>query len=152
MQMRFSVKKINWDNVFSVSSWVLVVILIITAFSVFVSPALVNGPVAKLIGIYYAEWFYCFMYLSFAVLLTWAKVKKKKKMRKYVLAAIYLAGLFTGFLTLSLGGGWAAVDNLATATLAAGCWLYWTFKTEYIDHSYFQGLSKEFRDEIPPRH
>jgi hypothetical protein len=129
----------RWDKVFSTCSWLLVFILLYAAVFVVLTPIGVNGPVAQLIGVAGAEIFYTVLYTAEAIILAFSKWRKKKKLRKHVLMVIYLVGLFTGFLSVSLIGFnfLAQWDNILTALIAAGCWLYWTFKTEYIHPEQF---------------
>lgn len=142
-----------WDKVFSTSSWILVGVLVYASLYVVIVPIGVNGPVAQLVGPTAAEWFYFVLYLGHALALAYSKWKKKKKMRKHVLLSIYLVGLFTGILSISIAGFnlLAQWDNLATAVIAAGCWLYWTFKTEYLDPSYFYEETYYLRDDMPDK-
>jgi uncharacterized membrane protein YraQ (UPF0718 family) len=132
--MSLPVARRNWDKVFATVSWILVGVLFYAAFSVWAYPPSVEGPVAQLLNsVRAAEWFYCVLYATFGTLLAWSKIFKKKKMRKHVLLAIYLVGIFTGILTyILIGFGFSIWDNLLTAGIAGFCWLYWTFKTEYI--------------------
>lgn len=143
-----------WDKVFSTASWLIVFFLLTSAFTVmFVAPPAGSGPVASLIGIYGAQWFYFLLYSGQACLLAYSKLFKKKKMRKSVLIFIYLTGAFTSILTLaSVGWSSKVIDNIAVTVISAGCWLYWKFKTEYIDPRMFEKDADGLRMHPSLRH
>ncbi len=138
----------RWDKLFATASWVLAAVLLYSAISLWVFPPTGAGPVGELLGILGAQLFYSVLYGSQALLLAYAKVKKKKKMRKYTLMFIYLTGFFTSILSVTLLG-WSPklIDNFALASLAAICWLYWTFRTEYINPTHFQKLSHHLKQD-----
>lgn len=141
-----------WDKVFSTASWLIVVFLFISAYTVmFVAPPAGSGPVAGLIGVVGAKFFYFFLYIIEAAVLAYSKLFKKKNLRKGALVAIYCTGAFTSLLTLA-GVGWSTkvIDNIAVTVISAGCWLYWKFKTEYIDPSLFERDVDGLRPDGPP--
>jgi len=124
----------RWDRVFSTTSWGLVFLLVFMAVSMWWAPPGDGGPIVTLLGLVGAQVFYFCLYLIEASLLAFAKLFKRDKMRKTVLMVIYLTGFFTSIMTFMLAG-WAPrlLDNLVVSFVAAFCWLYWTFKTEYVD-------------------
>lgn len=143
-----------WDKVFSRTSWVLVLLLLFSAISIwaFAQPGPGPGqPIASALGVFVAKTFYTSLYTLQAALLAFSKWRKKKRMRKYVLMFIYLTGFFTSILAI-FAYGWDArlIDNVLVACTAAVCWLYWTFKTEYISPDEFDKTLEELRDDLPP--
>lgn len=137
----------TWDRVFAFASWMIVVFLLISAFSVmFVSLPTGTGPVAGLLGITGAKWFYFALYTIEAAVLAFSKLFKRKTLRKHTLVAIYCTGAFTSLLTLAgVGFSPKVIDNISMTVVSAGCWLYWKFKTEYIRDEDFQRDMKELK-------
>lgn len=132
-------ERINWDKVFSATSWTLVVFLVYGALALWVFPPTGAGPIAGAVGILAAQIIYGTLYLIEALLLGYAKWKKKDRMRKNVLLSIYLTGFFTTVLGFALGGVPAMISpkligNFVLSLAAAFCWLHWTFRTEYITY------------------
>jgi len=141
-----------WDKIFSTTSWGLVFLLLFQALTLWtIFPPGPGGPIASAGGILVAKTFYTALYGSQAMLLAYSKWKRRKVMRKHVLMFIYLTGFFTSILTLTLAG-WDVrlIDNFVAAVVAAGCWLYWTFKTEYISYEQFERDIDGLREDSPP--
>lgn len=131
-----------WDNVFSTLSWGIVFFLIWAAIGLWLFPPTGAGPVAGAVGILASQIVYSTIYSVEALVLAYAKWKRKKNLRKKVLLVIYLTGMFTFLLSLSLiGFHWKIVDNFAVSLLAGICWLHWKSKTEYIDPKQFQKIA-----------
>lgn len=145
--MRYSKK---WDKVFSTLSWLIVFALVWSIISLWLSEPSGAGPVAGAAGILGAQIFYTALYSLQALFLAWSKIFKRKKMRRNTLMVIYLTGFFTSILTLTIAG-WTPkiIDNLLIASSAAFCWLYWKFKTEYIDPKEFEDVVWKLRDDTP---
>lgn len=140
-----------WDNFFATASWLIVIALLVAVVTLFFVDPSGSGPVAQLIGITAAKWFYITVYGTEALVLGYSKVKKKKRLRKQALLAIYLTAIFTSILTLLLSGlGLGLIDNMVLVVLAAGCWLYWKFKTEYITPENFHRAAHALRENRPP--
>lgn len=140
----------RWDRVFSTASWLIVVGLLYAAVAIFLASPSGAGPVAQLIGVHGSQIFYACLYTLEAVLLAFSKFFKKKKMRKRMLMVIYLTGFFTSILTISITGFVPKlIDNILISVVAAGCWLYWTFKTEYINPATFYEQTVDLRDDLP---
>ena len=140
----------RWDKVFSTASWIIVIALLYGAVAIWFAPPSGAGPVAQLIGSTGSQVFYCALYGIEGALLAYSKFFKRKKLRKNMLMIIYLTGFFTSILILSIAG-WSTglIDNFLLAGLASGCWLYWTFKTEYLTPSQFYDETLELRDDMP---
>jgi len=141
----------KWDRVFSTTSWFLVLLLLFQAVTLWtLFPPSGAGPIAVAGGIFVAKVFYTVLYAGQALLLAYSKFMRRKSMRKNVLMFIYLTGFFTSILTLLLAG-WdiRLLDNFVAAVIAAGCWLYWKFKTEYIDASMFERDIEELKRSHP---
>lgn len=142
-----------WDKVFSTASWILVLVLVFATVSLWTifPPVSTAGPVVNAAGIIGAKIFYSALYASQAILLAYSKFMKKKNMRKTVLMFIYLTGAFTTILSLVIGGfNYRLIDNLVATIIAAGCWLYWKFKTEYISYADFESDIDQLRNDSPP--
>lgn len=137
-----------WDRVFSTASWLLCIVLAFSAVSLWtvftpvgVPPgAALVGPVGALGGGKVAiQLVYTVLYAGQSILLAYSKLMKRKNMRKHVLLFIYLTGFFTMVLSALVGGfSLRLVDNVLVSLVAAGCWLYWKFKTEYISIREFE--------------
>lgn len=128
-------KSRRWDKVFVTASWIIVVALLFSAGSLWITPPTGAGPAAKLIGITGSQWFYALLYLSEALALAYSKLFKRHRMRKVVLLVIYLTGVFTFLLTLIINGvAVKLIDNLIVSFGAGFCWLYWKFRSEYISY------------------
>lgn len=142
----------KWDRVFATASWVIVASLLFAAFAVmFISVPGASGPVAGLIGAVGAKWFYFFLYLGEGLTLGYSKIRKKKELRKHTLVAVYVTGAFTSLLTFaSVGFSPKVIDNVIFTVVSAGCWLYWKFKTEYVDYSFFEQDIDELRPDPSP--
>jgi hypothetical protein len=141
----------KWDIVFSTLSWLIVVGLFFAAANIYITPPTGAGPLSQAIGIPKTQIVYFVVYAGEGIALTIAKLFKTKKIRKTVLMVIYLTGFFTSLLTLLIVGFVPQViDNIVVAVAAAICWLYWKFKTEYIDPQLFIAEIEELRDDYPP--
>lgn len=139
------------DKVFAFISWVLVVALLFAGVQQALAVSSGLGPVASLLGVVGSKVFYCVLYFGEALALAYSKFFKKKKMRKIVLMVIYLTGFFTTALyALNIGVTIKLLDNLLISVVAAVCWLYWTFRTEYIDRASFIEDVNQLRDDCPP--
>jgi hypothetical protein len=136
--------RINWDTVFSFTSWLIVIALLYGVANLIAIPPTGHGPVANLIGTRPAQIFYIILYLSEALALGFAKWKKKDKMRKRVLLVIYLTGFFTSIIGFVVGGVTSKlIGNLVVAAASAFCWLHWTFRTEYVFYEYLSEMSDD---------
>lgn len=149
-------KRINWDKVFSFTSWLLVFFLAYGATVLWIFPPSGDGPIAGLVGILNAQIFYSTLYLTEAALLGYAKWKKKNRMRKNVLLLIYLTGFFTTLLGAILGGVPAMISpkligNFVLSMAAAFCWLHWTFRHEYMTQEEFNEFQQEAVDGCGPQ-
>jgi len=135
------------DRLFRTTSWFIVFALLYSAVSVIIAKPSGAGPVASSIGIIGAQIFYFLLYTGESVSLAYSKMRKRSRWRKNTLLVIYLTGFFTSVLTIMLKG-WIPelLDNLAISVAAAGCWLYWTFKTEYLTAEQFKDFSEEPQD------
>lgn len=140
----------KWDKVFSFVSWIIVFALLYAVVSLWITPPSGAGPVANAAGALGAQIFYTLLYLGEAAFLGFAKFFKKKKMRSHTLLVIYLTGFFTSLLTIGIIG-WTPklIDNIVTAAAAAFCWLYWKFKTQYIDTKQFDEDVWKLRKDTP---
>lgn len=126
-------KNINMNKVVALISWLIVLALIYSTISLFITPPSGAGPVAQAFGVTFAKCFYASLYSIEALVLAFAKFTKRNQLRKTVLLAIYLTGFFTLSLTLAIfGPSWGMIDNLIISVAAAVCWLWWKFKTEYV--------------------
>jgi len=141
----------KWDAVFATASWVIVVALVVAVVSLLIQDPSGAGPVSRLLGVTAAKWFYIALYSAEALVLAYSKLWRRKELRKKALVAVYLTGLFTSILTLSIVGITPKIiDNVVLAVVAGGCWLYWKFKTEYIDPRAFDHSVMTMRDDLPP--
>lgn len=139
------------DRFFSTLSWLVVLGLFVAATGIWFAPPSGMGPVAGLLGIKGTQFFYMFLYGAEAAVLMIAKLFKYRRMRKHILMVIYLTGFFTTFMSILLTGfSPKIIDNFLIATGAAACWLYWKFKTEYIDPHLIQDDTFELRSDLPP--
>lgn len=103
--------------------------------------AIFGGPVALAI---YAVWFgllgigllYCKIY------------RKKKRLHKNILMAMYLTTIYTFTLSLAIYGlEWSLIDDVVVGVLAAICWMRWTIRTEYLTADAFHKSILKFRDD-----
>lgn len=140
-----------WDNFFSGVSWIIVASLMVGVVTLFFIVPGSSGPVAQWLGPEGARWFYICLYGLEAVWLTAAKMFKKKTYRKNALLVIYLTGIFTTILSY-LGPGLTVkiIDNVVFTIVSAACWLYWKFKTEYINPAAFQAVAATLHEDAPP--
>jgi len=126
------------DKFFAFLSWLIVFGLLFAAFQVATLPSTGLGPVAQTLGVATMKALYAGIYSFQAILLAYAKLFKKKKMRKGVLMSIYLFMGFTTILSIGISGWtWKFLDNALISITAAACWLHWKFRTEYIDPAEF---------------
>lgn len=140
-----------WDGVFSTASWIVVLALLASSSWLWIHGPTAGGPVTDLLGILGAQIVWSSLFFGEAVVLAYAKWKKKKRLRKQSLMVIYLTGFFTSILSFMLGGLTIRLGIfLVFCFMAAACWLYWTFKTEYISPKYFYDQSVPLRDDLPP--
>lgn len=140
----------NWDRVFSTTSWLLVFLLLLSSLSLWTfAPPSPLGPVVTATSLFIATVIYSTIYAGQALALAYAKLRKRKTLRKHLLLFIYLFSFFTTVLAIGLSRGFDVrlIDNFLVVIISAGCWLYWKFKTEYIDPKEFEKelaeLSKE---------
>lgn len=127
-------EKYQGDRLFATVSWFVAVALIFAAANVWFAPPAGAGHIAGALGILGSQIFYSALYGLEALVLGFAKWKRRDKMRKHTLLVIYLTGFFTTLLTILLVGFTPKViDNFAIAVAAAWCWLHLTFRTEYVD-------------------
>jgi O-antigen/teichoic acid export membrane protein len=142
-------ERINWDIVFSFTSWLIVIALLYGVANLLLVPPTGAGPIAHLIGIEPARFAYIALYLVEGLALGYAKWKKRDRMRKIVLAVIYSTGLFTSVLGIALGGfhnfaiAPKLVGNLVITAAAAFCWLYWTLKKYYVRYEELETFDEE---------
>lgn len=134
----------RYDRIFAFTSWLIVFALLYSATAVWIVPPSGAGPVAQLLGVLGSQIFYCLLYVGESLTLAYSKLKKRARLRKNTLLVIYLTGFFTSLLTIGITG-WtpALLDNLVISVAAAGCWLYWTFKTEYLTPEQFDKVCRE---------
>ena len=141
----------KWDKVFAFASWLIVLALIFSSYWAFTHVPGPNGPVAQIVSPIFASFFYGTLYAVQSFLLAYSKTFKKKNMRKKVLMFIYITGFFTTLLSvLLIGFQPRIIDNIIITVAAAGCWLYWKFKTEYLNQEEFYKATLAFRDDMPP--
>lgn len=141
-------KTTDWDKVFSITSWVLAAFLVYGAVVLWAIPPTGAGPIAGTVGIVAAQILYGCLYLVEASLLSYAKLKKKDKMRRRVLLVICLTGFFTTILGFALGGVPAMITpkligNFILSIVAASCWLHWTMKIGYVDYESLSSMDDE---------
>lgn len=126
------------DKLFAGLSWVIVVGMFFAAVQVVMLPSLGTGPVASLVGITAMKAVYATVYASQGALLAYAKLFRRKRLRKAVLMSIYLFMGFTMLLSFGVAGfALTLLDNALIAIIAAICWLHWTFRTEYLNPQEF---------------
>jgi len=126
------------DRVVAIASWLIVVALLWSAVAIWINP-LGAGPVTQLVGVFGAQLFYTTVYAVEAIVLAWAKLSGRMRIRKIALLAIFFTGVFTFGLTISIiGFSVAMLDNMALFILAGACWLYWKIKTEYMSRQEMQ--------------
>lgn len=139
------------DRLFSALSWLVVIGLFVAATGIWLAPPSGAGPIAGWLGVKGAQYFYMFLYGAEAVALMIAKFFKNKRVRKHILMFIYLTGFFTTLMSILVGGfSPKIIDNFVVAVLAAACWLYWKFKTEYINQDVILESTLELRQDLPP--
>lgn len=144
-------ESVRYDRMFATASWVIVGALLYAALAIWFTPVTGGGPVSSLVGVTATKFVYCIVYGGLASLLAYAKLFKKKKMRKHVLVAVYFVGTFTFLMGWLLAGiALPLLDNLIMGFAAGACWLYWKFKTEYIDPNQFFNEISELREDLPP--
>lgn len=133
-----------WDRVFKTTSWFIVAALIYSTISLWIDAPSGDGPVSSLISVLGAQIFYSLLYVGESLSLAYSKIKKRYLWRKNTLLVTYLTGFFTFLLTLGIKGWSAALlDNLAISVAAAACWLYWTFRTEYLTNEQLEAVFNE---------
>lgn len=122
----------KWDRVVAGASWVIVAVLLYGVWFILTSDLNPDGPFVKAFGVVGTRVIFSVLYASQALLLAYAKWKKKNVMRRHVLLFIYLTGFFLGLLGLALNGFTVRlVSNFILSSCAAVCWLYWKFRTDY---------------------
>lgn len=141
------------DRTFDVIEYFLAFVWALAAVSaILTDPFAGQGPIAAVVGNQAALYFWATLFASIAVTLVFAKIKKKKRLHKYVLLASYLLATFTFILELLLFGGLTieAVDSIVFMVVSGALWLRWKFKTEYIDPAAFRKYTNGMRDDLPP--
>lgn len=133
-----------------VGEWLLVVAFLIASVSelTYAEPVvegfigiLFSGPVTTVI---YAVWF-----TLMAIGLAWSKIRKRKKLHKHSLMAMYLTTFYTISLSLAIGPPINVVDDIVIGVIAAACWMRWKFRTEYISPHQFDDDIWELRNDTP---
>jgi len=98
-----------------------------------------EGFLVDILGSTAALIVYALTFLLEGLLLTFAKWRKKKNLRKNTLFAIYLTLIFTILLEILLVGfGWEAADNIVLTLMAGWCWLHWKMRITYLDPNVFK--------------
>lgn len=134
-------KHLNWDRVVAGASWVIVAILIYGVVFILVHDLNTASPIVQFLGETTTRVVFVVMYAVQGGLLGYAKLFHKNKLRRHVLLFIYLTGFFLSILGFMLNGvNVRLLSNLLLSVLAAVCWLYWKFKTEYINGDEFLEL------------
>ena len=86
-------------------------------------------------------------YLLSGISLLLGKILKNRRLTGRSLMAIYLVTLFTVFLEFFAVGTFVSViDNIVVTAWAAGLWLWWKHKTEWIsgkDIAKYRKISKQ---------
>lgn len=126
--------KSRWLNAITrVGEWLLVVLFVGASVSelTYAEPAvegvlsfLFAGPVVSII---YAVWF-----ALMAIALAYSKIRKRKRLHKHALMAMYLTTIYTIALSCAVGAGFGIIDDVIIGLIAAACWMRWKFRTEYI--------------------
>ena len=129
------------DRVVSVASWLVVAALLVSIVFLWYTPPSGAGPVAQALGVVGAQIFYTVVYGVEAVLLTFAKLTGRMRLRKASLLAIFFTGAFTlGLTIVILGFSITMLDNMAMFGFAGLCYLYWKIKTEYVSRDDFDAI------------
>lgn len=128
-------KHLNWDRLVSAASWIIVAILLYGVVFILVHDLNTASPIVQALGVTGTRVVFVTMYAVQSSLLGYSKLFHKNKLRRHTLLFIYLTGFFLSILGFTLNGfSIRLVSNLLLSTLAAVCWLYWKFKTDYITY------------------
>ena len=126
-------KPVVLDRIVSIISWLIVVSLVWSIVGLWITPPLGEGPFAQLFGVVGAQIFYTVVYGVEACRLTWAKISGRMALRKAMLMVIFLTGVFTFGLTITIiGFSFEMLDNMVMFAFSGVCYLYWKIKTEYM--------------------
>lgn len=140
------------DVVFSTLSWIVVLGLFSAGVNTLIFPPTGIGPIGTLFGVLGAQVFYLTVYWGLGIALAVSKLFRTKKIRKHVLMVTYLVGIMTTLLSfLIIGFSPKLIDNVLIVVVSAVCWLYWKFKTEYLDAATFDAEVEKLREDLPPR-
>lgn len=140
--------KSKWLNaVAHVGEWMLIVLFFVAALIEVTTPNPVTSGVLgfllsePIILVIYATWF---ALMAFG--LAYSKIRKKKKLHKHSLMAMYLTTIYTAVLSVAAGVGLVAIiDDIIIGLIAAACWMRWKFRTEYIGPKQFEDDVRELR-------
>lgn len=134
-----------------VGEWLLVVLFFVAALIEVTTPnPITNGVLGFLLSepiilVIYATWF---ALMAFG--LAYSKIRKKKRLHKYSLMAMYLTTIYTFVLALAGGAGMESLlDDVIIGIIAAACWMRWKLRTEYINPRKFYDVVWELREDTP---
>lgn len=108
-----------------------------------------EGLLVLVFGGQVALYFYMVWFTLLGVGLIYSKVRRKKKLHKHVLMAMYLTTIYTASLTIALFGFHLVgiIDDIVIGTLTAWFWLRWKLLTEYINPKDFDRIRHELLDD-----
>ena len=139
----------NFDRIVSIASWLIIPALLFSIVGLWISPPTGAGPVAQAIGILGSQVFYTIVYGTEGAVLTWAKLTGRMKWRKAALLAIFLTGLFTFGLTITIiGFSVSMLDNMALFVFAGVCYVYWKVKTEYVSPEKYKAMQERDSQQV----
>lgn len=120
------------DRAFSLVEYLLALVFVTSSFSLIGEDAVAgNGFVTHIFGGKIALFIYMIWFAFLGLGLVYAKLRKRRRLHRNILMAIYLTTIYTSILTYYLYGFAAIIDDIIVGVLAAVCWLRWKFKIEY---------------------
>jgi hypothetical protein len=135
--------KSAFDRVQNYSEWFLIVLMLAAAVMLLfnapdvaarMAAGTATGPVTNLLGAWGSAIVYAVVWGTEAILLAYAKLTKRQKLRKWTLFAIFITHLFSFVLSLSLRGiGTHIIDNLLITGLSAWLWVRAKLQDEYVE-------------------
>lgn len=112
----------------------------------FADPVVLPGIFAVLVGPF-AIYLYGVLFLVTGGTLLFAKWKKKKKIHKHTLMAMYMICLYVLVLALFVHGlSPRLLLTITVGSVAAYLWMRWTLRTEYLQPGEFHDDIRELGD------
>ena len=135
----------TWEHTARLAEYAMIAFMAIAVlFLLTIDPPSGAGPIAGLIGIRFAMFFYAGLYAFEVILWIISKTRKSIRMRKWVLFTIFLTHQFTFFLAWNISGfGVKLIDNLFIWFVSGWLWIRTKLEHDYVEYEDLETFDEE---------